>query len=91
MIPSTNEYVSVLYGALATVIQASESYSKVMDVLPKAMIDINDAVSAIEKRLWLFDNDNMKSYAWRMYSQIFSFLGDIIRWTPIYDHKQTRR
>ncbi|KAL1625430.1 hypothetical protein SLS54_003522 [Diplodia seriata] len=62
------------------IIQASESYSKVMDVLPKAMIDINDAVSAIEKRLWLFDNDNMKSYAWRMYSQIFSFLGDIIRW-----------
>lgn len=51
-----------------------------MDVLPQAMIDINDAVSAIEKRLWLFDNDTMKSYAWRMYSQIFSFLGDVIRW-----------
>ncbi|KAF2871551.1 hypothetical protein BDV95DRAFT_43142 [Massariosphaeria phaeospora] len=80
MLPSNNEYVSVFYGALATSIQASESYTKVMESLPQALIDINDAVSAIEKRLWLFDNDAMKSYAWRMYSQIFAFLGDVIRW-----------
>ncbi|KAH8630244.1 hypothetical protein IG631_14821 [Alternaria alternata] len=41
---------------------------------------INDAVCAIEKRLWLFEDDTMKCYAWRMYSQIFSFLGEVIRW-----------
>lgn len=51
-----------------------------METLPQALIEINDAVSAIEKRLWLFENDAMKCYAWRMYSQIFSFLGEIIRW-----------
>lgn len=51
-----------------------------MEALPQALIDINDAVAAIEKRLWLFENDDMKCYAWRMYSQIFSFLGEIIRW-----------
>jgi hypothetical protein len=52
----------------------------VLEALPQALIEINDAVSAIEKRLWLFENDTMKCYAWRMYSQIFSFLGEVIRW-----------
>jgi len=51
-----------------------------MEALPQALADINDAVSAIEKRLWLFDSDAMKGYAWRMYSQIFNLLGVIIRW-----------
>jgi hypothetical protein len=51
-----------------------------MESLPQALVEINDAVAGIEKRLWLFDNDTMKCYAWRLYSQIFSFLGDVIRW-----------
>ncbi|KAH7385171.1 hypothetical protein DE146DRAFT_759436 [Phaeosphaeria sp. MPI-PUGE-AT-0046c] len=80
MLPTNNDYVSIFYGALSTALQASESYTKVMEGLPQALIEINDAVSAIEKRLWLFENDTMKCYAWRMYSQIFSFLGEIIRW-----------
>jgi hypothetical protein len=51
-----------------------------MEALPQTLIEINDAVAGIEKRLWLFDNDTMKCYAWRLYTQIFSFLGDVIRW-----------
>ncbi|EMD66205.1 hypothetical protein COCSADRAFT_188607 [Bipolaris sorokiniana ND90Pr] len=80
MLPTNNDYVKLFYGALATVIQASESYTKVMEALPRALVEINDAVAAIEKRSWLFENDTMKSYMWRVYSQIFAFLGEVIRW-----------
>ncbi|USP80149.1 uncharacterized protein yc1106_07423 [Curvularia clavata] len=80
MLPTNNDYVKVFYGALATVIQASEGYTKVMEALPRALVEINDAVAAIEKRSWLFENDTMKSYMWRIYSQIFAFLGEVIRW-----------
>ncbi|EUC39188.1 hypothetical protein COCCADRAFT_21605 [Bipolaris zeicola 26-R-13] len=80
MLPTSNDYVTVFYGALATVVQASENYTKVMEALPKALVEINDAVAAIEKRSWLFENNTMKSYMWRVYSQIFAFLGEIIRW-----------
>ena len=51
-----------------------------MEALPKALVEINDAVAAIEKRSWLFENNTMKSYMWRIYSQIFSFLGEVINW-----------
>lgn len=51
-----------------------------MEALPRALVEINDAVAAIEKRSWLFENDTMKCYMWRIYSQIFSFLGEVIRW-----------
>lgn len=60
--------------------QASENYTKVMEALPRALVEINDAVAGIEKRSWLFENDTMKSYMWRIYSQIFAFLGEVIRW-----------
>jgi hypothetical protein len=63
-----------------TTLQASENYTKVMEALPAALVEINDAVAAIEKRSWLFENDTMKSYMWRVYSQIFAFLGEVIRW-----------
>ncbi|RAR06416.1 phytanoyl-dioxygenase family protein [Stemphylium lycopersici] len=80
MLPTSNDYVTVFYGALATVLQASEGYTKIMEALPRALAEINDAVAAIEKRSWLFENDTMKCYMWRIYSQIFSFLGEVIRW-----------
>ena len=51
-----------------------------MEALPRALVEINDAVAAIEKRSWLFENDTMKCYMWRIYSQIFSFFGEVIRW-----------
>jgi hypothetical protein len=51
-----------------------------MEALPQVLIEINDAVSAIEKRLWPFENDTMEGCAWCVYSQIFSFLGELMRW-----------
>lgn len=51
-----------------------------MEFLPRSLAEINDAVSAIEKRLWLYGGDITKVYAWRMYGQIFAFLTHLVRW-----------
>lgn len=51
-----------------------------MESLPQALIDINDAVTAVEKRRMLFENETMKCYVWRMYSQIFAFLTEVVKW-----------
>lgn len=102
MLPAGNQYVSIFYGSLVTVIevsmtnqlvcglelqnkilssiQSSERYTKITEFLPQALVDINDAVSAVEKLTWLFSTETMKVFAWRMYGQIFSFLTEMIKW-----------
>lgn len=88
MLPQGNEYVSLFTGALATILQASRIYTKMQEGLPDYLVKIYPCLTTVDQNLSLFDSDNIRSLAWRLYGQIFRLLAATISW---YNQKSWKR
>jgi hypothetical protein len=88
MLPQGNEYVSLFTGAIATILQASRTYTKMQEGLPDYLVKIHHCLAETEQNLSLFDSDNIRSLAWRLYGQVFRLLAETIDW---YNQRSLKR
>ncbi|KAF4536168.1 Phytanoyl-dioxygenase family protein [Lasiodiplodia theobromae] len=80
MLPSSNDYASVLCGGLTTVVKASANYTNIVETLPRALLEINNIVAAVEREIRIFEAPSTKSLTWRMYGRIFTLLTHVVEW-----------
>lgn len=88
VLPTQSHYVSLFYGSLQSVIKASVNYQKIAEGLSLALVEINDAAATCAKEFELFPSVKMKRSIAQLYTLIFCFFGDVMKW---YTEKSIKR
>ncbi|OJD32544.1 phytanoyl-dioxygenase family protein [Diplodia corticola] len=92
LLPSSNDYASIFCGALTMVIKASSNYERISECFCRAMVEINDAVSAVHEEVWAYrDEVAIQQLVVRLYCQIFRFLVNVMQWYTDKWHKRMLR
>jgi hypothetical protein len=80
MLPSQNEYFSVLCGAITMLIKASSNHQKTAEGLGKALLDITSDLDLCIETVRLMQTDDMKEAISNLYIHVFHFLHSAMGW-----------
>ncbi|KAL3421223.1 phytanoyl- dioxygenase family protein [Phlyctema vagabunda] len=80
VLPSGSEYVSILTGALKTIVTACSNYDRISQGLAEALSKIGKHIAACVKEASLFRTADMQLLLAKLYAHIFLFLEDVMKW-----------
>lgn len=72
-------------------VQAASTYEKITESFARAVAEINDTVSTLQREVYLYDDLAMKQFVVRLYTQIFAFLVNVMRWYTDKARNRIRR
>ncbi|KAL2194965.1 hypothetical protein P885DRAFT_79864 [Corynascus similis CBS 632.67] len=79
MLPTNNEYVSLISGAVVMIIKASANYSDITESFAQGVSEINDAVAIVQKSQ-IYDSQPIQQLVMRLYTRVFSYLRKFMLW-----------
>ncbi|KIV85405.1 hypothetical protein PV11_01102 [Exophiala sideris] len=80
LIPSANEYTSVICWAASVLVNASVQHTDTIEELANVMEVINESASMVENESKLFRGEAVQRAVAKFYTAIFLLLGDVAIW-----------
>jgi hypothetical protein len=60
--------------------KASVNHQTILKAIPEAIVDINYALSGIDKQVWLYPTEQIKLLVQKFYTETFRFLIEAMKW-----------
>ncbi|KAK3987611.1 hypothetical protein QBC44DRAFT_400058 [Cladorrhinum sp. PSN332] len=91
VLPTQNDYVSVIAGAVGLIVKASANYSAITEFFVKSVSEINDAVAVVQMSGQIYPTPSIQQLVMRLYTRIFSFLHKCLSWYACGSMSRFRR
>ncbi|MCJ1247880.1 hypothetical protein MMC30_005095 [Trapelia coarctata] len=79
IIPQSNTYVSVVTGAVKTIVKTSVNHRRTIEALTKALKDINDEAAACMAECNLIQNETIQIAVAKFYIAVLLFYADVMK------------